>query len=57
MLIVLKSGSLELLEPSGPVQVCNGIALPLPRKEYTCDVLLEDESGIVCGDGSAGGIL
>ena len=30
---VLKSGSLNLLEPSGPVQGCNGIALafPLPR--------------------------
>ena len=27
--IVLKSGSLKLLEPSGPVQACNGIALPL----------------------------
>ena len=27
--IVLKSGSLDLLEPSGPVQACNGIALPL----------------------------
>jgi len=26
--IVLKSGSLNLLEPSGPVQACNGIALP-----------------------------
>jgi hypothetical protein len=26
----LKSGSLILLEPSGPVQGCNGIALPLP---------------------------
>jgi len=25
--IVLKSGSLNILEPSGPVQVCNGIAL------------------------------
>jgi len=24
----LKSGSLDLLEPSGPVQACNGIALP-----------------------------
>jgi len=30
VLIVLKSGSLYLLEPSGPVQACNGIALPLP---------------------------
>jgi len=28
--IVLKSGNLNLLEPSGPVQACNGIALPLP---------------------------
>ena len=27
---VLKSGSLNLLEPSGSVQACNGIALPLP---------------------------
>ena len=25
---VLKYGSLNLLEPSGPVQACNGIALP-----------------------------
>ena len=32
--IVLKSGSLRLLEPSGPVQACNGIALPLPLPEY-----------------------
>ena len=28
--IVLKPGSFNLLEPSGPVQACNGIALPLP---------------------------
>ena len=27
--IVLKSGSLNLLEPARPVQACNGIALPL----------------------------
>jgi len=27
---VLKSGSLNLLEPSGPVHTCNGIAVPLP---------------------------
>ena len=25
----MKSGSLNLPEPSGPVQACNGIALPL----------------------------
>jgi hypothetical protein len=29
VLIVLKSGSLTRLEPSGPAQACNGIALPL----------------------------
>jgi len=28
----LKSGSLNLLEASGPVQACNGIALPLTFK-------------------------
>jgi hypothetical protein len=28
--IVLKSGSINLLEPSDPVQACTGIALPLP---------------------------
>jgi len=27
--IVLTSGNLSFLEPSGPVQACNGIALPL----------------------------
>jgi len=27
--IVLKSGNLNLLEPSEPLQACNGIALPL----------------------------
>ena len=29
MPIVLKSGGLNLLEPSGPVQACNGVALTL----------------------------
>ena len=28
---VMKSGSLNLLEPSGPAQVCNGIALPFHK--------------------------
>jgi hypothetical protein len=32
--VVLKSGSLNLLEPSGHVKSCNGIALPLPLPEY-----------------------
>ena len=34
MPIILKSGSLSFLEPSGTVQVCNGIALPLPLLHY-----------------------
>jgi hypothetical protein len=38
--IVLKPASLNLLEPSGPVQACNGIALPfLPVLNYFQDVL------------------
>jgi len=32
--IVLKSGSLNFLEPLGPVQACNGIALPLIVFQY-----------------------
>ena len=35
MPIVLKSGSLSLLEPLGPVQACNEIALPLPLLHNT----------------------
>ena len=35
MPIALKSGSLNYLEPSGPVQACNGIGLPLPLPFYS----------------------
>ena len=28
--VVMKSGNLNFLEPSGPLQACNGTALPLP---------------------------
>jgi hypothetical protein len=28
--VVMKCGSLNFLEPSGPLQACNGTALPLP---------------------------
>ena len=27
--VVMKSGNLNFLEPSGPIQACNGTALPL----------------------------
>ena len=28
--VVMKFGNLNFLEPSGPLQTCNGTALPLP---------------------------
>jgi hypothetical protein len=40
--IVLKSRSLNFLEPSGPVKACNGLALPLPF--LVCD----DHVAFVC---------
>jgi hypothetical protein len=30
----MKSGNLKFLEPSGPLQACNGTALPLPLPFY-----------------------
>jgi hypothetical protein len=44
--IVLKSGSLKLLEPSGPVQACNGTALPLQcskDRQRKCKENLDNE--------------
>jgi hypothetical protein len=40
MPIVLKSGSLNLLEPWGPVKACNGIAVPLRFTPKTTCVAL-----------------
>ena len=37
---VLKCGSLNLLETSGPVQACNGIALPLSISTWVAEQLL-----------------
>jgi hypothetical protein len=34
VLIDMKSGTLNLLEHSGPVQACKGIPLPLPGQSY-----------------------
>ena len=33
--VVMKSGNLNLLEPSGPLQACNGTALPLLLQSVT----------------------
>jgi len=38
--IVFKSGSLNLLEPSGPVQACNGIALLIAFVYIGCNVTM-----------------
>ena len=32
--VVMKSGNLNFLEPSGPFQACNGTALPLPLMQF-----------------------
>jgi len=41
VLIVLKSGSLNLLEPSGPAQACNGIAFLMKyTKNKSCIILV-----------------
>ena len=40
MPIVLKSGSLNLLEHSGPVQACNGISLPYSLLEHSISFLV-----------------
>ena len=45
--IVLRSGSLNLLEHWEPVQACNGIALPLPYPSYKRLGRPQDRSGRV----------
>jgi len=40
--VVTKSGSLNFLEPSGPVQACNGAALPLPSQLRFTGIALGD---------------
>jgi len=43
MTIVLKSGILKLLEPSGPVQVFNGNDLPLTNQILSQNFLMHSE--------------
>ena len=46
MPIFFKSGSLNLLEPSGPVQGCNGIDLPFLRVKISlCGLELREVTG------------
>jgi len=47
--IVLKYGNPKLLEPSGPVQVCNGIALPFTADSKSAHLGFEPLSGLILG--------
>jgi len=38
--VVIKSGNLNFLESSGPLQACNGTALPLPLYSPVCSIYL-----------------
>jgi hypothetical protein len=42
LLYLYRSGSLNLLEPSGPIQACNGIALPFESLHYECGLVNDD---------------
>ena len=44
--IVLKSGNLNLLEPSGAVKLCNGIALPFTRHDSSERVISQSQRPI-----------
>ena len=55
MPIFIKSGSLNLLEPSEPVQACTGIARPLPlpvrrrkKPNFRPLILVQDKENVVC---------
>ena len=44
--VVTKSGNLNFLEPSGPLQACNGTALPLPVASIHINIFIfRDEFG------------
>jgi hypothetical protein len=53
VLIVLKSGSLILLEPSEPVQACNGVALPSSSYQILW-ALLQQDCVVSCTDETDG---
>jgi hypothetical protein len=47
--VVMKSGNINFLEPSGPLQACNGTALPLPLPlPFSCTNLVEYYSVPIC---------
>jgi len=42
--VVMKSGNLKFLEPSGPLQACNGTALPFLLYKYRIIIKQKDEA-------------
>ena len=42
----MKSGNLNFLEPSGPLQACNGTALPLPFSIVYLSALRKPLTGV-----------
>jgi len=38
----MKPGNLNFLEPSGPLQACNGAALPLPLLQHVVSATLAE---------------
>jgi hypothetical protein len=44
----MKSGNFNFLELSGPLQACNGIALPLPFSDYHKSVVYEGFTVRIC---------
>jgi len=47
----MKSGNLNFLEPSGPLQACNGTALPLPLYKGADKSLAQPTSQCILFDG------
>jgi hypothetical protein len=44
----MKSESLNLLEPCGPLQACNGIALPLPLRLFSTSRIIHGSGYVIC---------
>jgi hypothetical protein len=50
----MKYGNLNFLEPSGPLQACNGTALPLVVVVVVVVVVVKAVAIIVCSSGGSG---
>jgi len=42
--VVMKSGKINFLEPSGPLKACNGTALPSPLRYFTYNAKITNKS-------------